>query len=86
MSRLLVCIATASLLSLTAQAGLTQEAHERPEAEPGTSKMPRVEVKAGSLYSPYDLASSGLSPEDMVSVSNFVSSERVIDGSSRNDY
>jgi hypothetical protein len=37
------------------------------------------------LHSPYDLASSGLSSRDLVSVSNFASAERVIDGPSRDD-
>lgn len=85
MSRLLMCIATASLLSVAAQAVLAQEVHEMPEAEPGSATLVRVEVEAGSLYSPYDLASSGLSPKDLIPVSNFVSSG-TIDGSSRNDY
>lgn len=86
MSRLLICVATAAMLSVAAQAVPAQEAHERPEPEPGTSKMAQVEVEAGRLYSPYDLASSGLSAKDLISVSNFVASERVPDGSSRNDY
>lgn len=77
MSRLLVYIATASLLSVTTQAVLAQDVHERPEAEPGTASVPRVEVEAGRLYSPYDLASSGLSAKDLVSVSNFISSGKI---------
>lgn len=84
MSRLLVCIATASLLSVTTQAVLAQDAHERPQTEPGTSEVSRIEVEAGKLYSPYDLASSGLSAKDLIPVSNFVSSGR-IDPPSRND-
>ena len=84
MSRLLVCIATASLLSATTQAGLAQDAHERPEPDPGPSQVSQVEVEAGKLYSPYDLATSGLSAKDLVPVSNFVSSGR-IDPPSRND-
>jgi hypothetical protein len=86
MSRLLICITTASLLSITAQAVTAQDAHERPEAEPGALKAAQVEVEAGRLHSPYDLASSGLSSKDLVLVSNFASAERVIDGSSRGDY
>jgi hypothetical protein len=85
MSRLLICVATASLLSITAQAVSAQDAHERPETEPGTSKAAQVEIEAGHLHSPYDLASSGLSSKDLVSVSSFASAERVIDGPSRDD-
>ena len=85
MSRLLICVATASLLSITAQAVFPQDAHERPETEPGISKAAQVEVEASRLHSPYDFASSGLSSNDLVSVSNFASAERVIDGPSRDD-
>lgn len=85
MSRLLIYVATASLLSITAQAVSAQDAHERPESAPGISKAAQVEVEAGRLHSPYDLASSGLSSRDLVSVSNFASAERVIDGPSRDD-
>lgn len=84
MSRLLVCIATASLLSIASQAALAQEAHEKPDPKPGTSQVNHVEVEAGRLYSPYDLDSSGLSAKDLVRVSNFVSSGK-IDPPSRND-
>ena len=84
MSRLL-CIAVASVLSVATQAVLAQEGHERPEAEPGTLKAVRVEVEAGKLYSPSDLASSGLSAEDLIPVSSFASSGK-IDPSSRNDH
>ena len=84
MSRLLVCIVTATLLSVASQAALAQEAHEKPDPEPGTSHVDHVEVEAGDLYSPYDLASSGLSAKDLVRVSNFVSSGK-IDRPSLND-
>lgn len=85
MSRLLICVAAASLLSITAPAVSAQDAHERPETEPGISKAAQIEVEAGRLHSPYDLTSSGLSSNDLVSVSNFASAERVIDGPSRDD-
>lgn len=84
MSRFLVFSAAASLLSLSAQAGLTQEVHESPDARPGTSDVVLVEVEANSLYSGYDLASSGRAPEDMISVTKFASSGK-IDASSRDD-
>lgn len=85
MSRLFVFVVTASLLSGTAQTGLAQEVHESPQSEPGTSDMVRVQVKANTLLSGYDLASSGLAAEDMILVSKFPSSGK-LDSSSRNDY
>lgn len=87
MSRILVFAATASLISAAAHMALAQEAHESPDNKPGTSIMKQIEVRAGSLYSPYDLASSGLNAEDLVPVSSFTSSEkREADRPSRDDY
>lgn len=84
MSRLFV-FATTALLSVAAQTALSQEIHESPEAEQGKSNPVRVEAEVGRLYSPYDLASSGLAADDIIWVSSFASS-KVADGSSRNDY
>lgn len=81
----LMFVAAASLLAIATQAALAQEAHESPDATSKSSEGVRVEVEAGRLHSPYDLASSGLSREDLVLVSAFTSSGTV-DGSSRNDY
>ena len=85
MSKLLMFVATASLLSVSAQTALTQEAHESPDPKPGTSEVVRVEVNAGTLYDARDLASSGLAAGDVIEVTSFGSSG-IVDGSSRNDY
>jgi translation initiation factor 6 (eIF-6) len=85
MTRLLAFVAAASLFSVTAQTALTQEAHEQPDPQPGTSEVVKVEVEAGRVNSAYDLASSGLAATDKISVTSFASSG-VIDGSSRGDY
>jgi hypothetical protein len=66
MTRLFVFVATASLLSVSAQTGLT----ESPDPIPGTSEAVRVQVNAGTIYEPRDLASSGLAAGDMVEVTS----------------
>lgn len=85
MSKFLMLVVTASFLSSIAQSGLTQEAHERPDPEPGMSDVVRIEVRADRLLGGYDLASSGLAADDLISVTGFPSSGK-IDASSRNDY
>lgn len=70
MTRLFVFVATASLLSVSAQTALTQEAHESPDPNPGTSEVVRVQANAGTIYEPRDLASSGLDAGDMVEVTS----------------
>ncbi|MCZ0960709.1 hypothetical protein [Paracoccus benzoatiresistens] len=84
MSRLLVFAATASLLSVTGQAALSQGVHEHPESKPGTSVVTRVEVRAGSVYDSHDLANNGMAAGDRIWVTKFPSSG-MIDGPSRDD-
>ena len=70
MTRLFVFVATASLLSVSAQTALTQEAHESPDPNPGTSEVVRVQVNAGIVYEPRDLAGNRLATGDMVEVTS----------------
>ena len=81
----LIFAATAAMLSVTASAGLTQEAHESPDATPGTSEQVQIEVDAGRVYDGHDLSGGSLPHNDKVLVTSFGSSG-MIDGSSRGDY
>ena len=82
---LLKFAAAAALLSVSAQTALAQEAHESPDARPGTGEVVQVEVEAGRVYDARDLASSGLARSDKVWVTTFATSGAA-DGSSRSDY
>lgn len=85
MKRFLIFAAAATMLSVTAQAALTQEAHESPDAMPATSEEVQIEVDARRVYDGHDLSGGSLAHNDKVWVTSFGSSG-VVDSSSRGDY